>query len=104
MTDAIFEILGTLPNLTILKLDYTKITGEKIRLLENLEHLKTINLTGSDFQQELDVFSNFKSLNKVYLYKTQVDPTGAKSLNNGKVSIDYGDYQLPAIASDSIIY
>ncbi|WP_245224969.1 c-type cytochrome domain-containing protein [Pseudozobellia sp. WGM2] len=104
VTDAIFEMLGTLPNLTILKLDYTKITGEKISLLENLEHLKTINLTGSDFQQKLDVFLNFKNLNKIYLYKTQVDPTGAKSLNNGKVSIDYGDYQLPAIASDSIIY
>ncbi|PKA97416.1 putative membrane protein [Flavobacteriaceae bacterium MAR_2009_75] len=104
VTDAIFEMLSTLPNLTILKLDYTKITGKNMEMLENLEHLKTINLTGSSFEQELDVFSSFKSLKKVYLYKTQVDPTGPKSLKNGEVSIDYGDYQLPVLASDSIVY
>ncbi|MGI9552054.1 MAG: c-type cytochrome domain-containing protein [Aurantibacter sp.] len=105
VTDTIFEKLTTLPNLTVLKLDNTSVTGKDIHLLKSLEHLKSINLMGSRFGESyLQALSDFKKLKKVYLYRTDVDSKGVKTLNNGQISIDYGNYELPAIPSDSIIY
>ena len=45
VTDAIFKKLAMLPNLTILKLDNTAVTGKNIEMLQSLVHLKSINLT-----------------------------------------------------------
>jgi uncharacterized membrane protein len=105
VTDSIFSKLAMLPNLTILKLDNTSVTGQGISILDSQEHLKSINLTSSKFEgQYLQVFSNFKKLKKVHLYKTNVDADGVQTLNDGQILIDYGNYQLPAIASDSIVY
>ena len=105
VTDAIFEKLAMLPNLTILKLDNTTVTGKNIEALSSLEHLKSINLTASQFEEEyLNAFSDFKKLRKVYLYGTKVQSKEIKSLRDGQVSIDYGEYDLPPIPSDSIVY
>ena len=105
ITDSIFSKLATLPNLTILKLDNTSVTGRDISLLESQEYLKSINLTSSKFEEQyLQVFSNFKKLKKVNLYKTNIDANGVHTLNDSQILIDYGNYQLPVIASDSIIY
>lgn len=105
VTDSIFSKLAMLPNLTVLKLDNTSVTGQGISLLDSQEHLKSINLTSSKFEgQYLQVFSNFKKLKKVHLYNTNVDTNGVKTLNDGQILIDYGNYQLPTIASDSIVY
>lgn len=105
VTDAIFEKLALLPNLTILKLDNTSVTGKNIELLSSLEHLKSINLTASRFEEShLQALSDFKKLKKVYLYKTNVDSGGPQTLSDGRISIDYGNYELPPIPSDSIVY
>jgi predicted CXXCH cytochrome family protein len=105
ITDSIFSKLATLPNLTILKLDDTSVTGRGISLLESQEYLKSINLTSSKFEEQyLQVFTNFKKLKKVNLYNTNVDANGVQTLNDTQILIDYGNYQLPVIASDSIIY
>lgn len=105
VTDAIFQKLATLPNLTILKLDNTAISGENISLLTSLEHLKSINLTNTDFEEKhLQKLANFKNLQKVFVYQTKIDSKGAKTLKSGQITIDYGNYELPQIASDSIIY
>jgi len=105
VTDAIFERLAMLPNLTILKLDNTSVSGKNIQALSSLEHLKSINLTASQFEEEyLDVLSDFKKLQKVYLYKTNVQPKETRTLRDGQISIDYGEYDVPPIPSDSITY
>lgn len=104
VTDAIFEKLTELPNLSILKLDNTSLTGKGVEALSNLEHLYTINLSGSSFDQPADIFSSFKNLQKVYLFETKIDRNGPKSLRNGELILDYGGYELPPIPSDSIIY
>ena len=104
VSDAIFTQLAQLPNLSILKLDDTKITGSQIDQLNVLNHLRSINLTGSNFNQDVQLFSSFKNLERVYLYKTEVDQNGPKNLNDGRLVLDYGNYQLPTIPSDSIIY
>lgn len=105
ITDAIFEKLAQLPNLTILKLDNTDISGEQIKLLSTLEHLKKINITSTNFgRTQLTELSDFKSLQKVYVFQTKLDNSGPTTLNDGKIFIDYGHYELPQVASDSIIY
>lgn len=105
ITNAIFEKLATLSHLTILKLDNTVITGENIELLTPLEHLKAINLTKTDFEeQHFQKLTDFKELKRVYVYKTKLEASNIKTMNNGQITIDYGNYELPQIASDSIIY
>ncbi|MFK7812768.1 MAG: c-type cytochrome domain-containing protein [Maribacter sp.] len=105
ITDAIFEKLGKLPNLTILKLDNTDITGEQIQLISSLEHLKKINLTSTNFgPSQLQKLEDFRSLKKVYVFQSKLDSSGPTMLNNGEIFVDYGHYELPQIASDSIIY
>jgi len=105
VTDAIFEKLATLPNLTVLKLDNTSISGENIAFLTSLQHLKSINLVSTNFEEiYLQNFDDFKNLKKVYLYRTKIHSQGIKITNNGQTTIDYGGYELPQTASDSIIY
>lgn len=105
ITDAIITQLGQLPNLTVLKLDNTSITGNDIETLSSLEHLKSINLTGSQFQEiHLQQLDGFPKLKHVYLYNTGIAKQGTQLLKNGKTKIDYGNYLLPQIPSDSIVY
>lgn len=105
ITDAIFKKLTQLPNLTILKLDNTSISGENIELLSSLVHLKTLNVTSTNFgESQLQKLADFKSLRKVYVFQTKLDASGPETLNDNKIFIDYGNYKLPQIASDSIIY
>lgn len=105
VTDAIFEELKLLPNLTILKLDNTSVSGKNIAALASLENLKSINLTGTQFEESyLDLFSEFEALQKVYLYKTNIDSKGLQLLKDGQIKIDFGNYELLPIPSDSIIY
>lgn len=105
VTDAVFEKLVQLPNLTILKLDNTAVTGKNMQLLADTKNLKSINLTSSKFEVlYLEVFTKFSKLKTVYLHKTQAIEIGVKTLNNGLITLVYGNYELPVIASDSIIY
>ncbi|MCM4150953.1 hypothetical protein DHD05_05050 [Arenibacter sp. N53] len=106
ITDGIFEKLSTLPNLTILKMDNTKISGNNIELLEKLEYLRNLNLMGTNFEEaQLDHLKRFKKLQIVYLFNTPIKkPNQADKPKEGEVFFDYGDYELPKIATDSIVY
>jgi len=105
VTDLTFEKLALLPHLTILKLDHTSVTGKNIDVLRSLEYLKSINLTNTDFEEAyLRQLAEFKNLKNVYLYQTKVKAQGIQTLKEGQIKIDYGNYILPAIPSDSIVY
>ncbi|WP_047246211.1 c-type cytochrome domain-containing protein [Maribacter thermophilus] len=105
VTDAIIKDLATLPNLTILKIDNTDITGEHIDLLKSLEHLRSINLSNTNFKKEnLDKLKGFTSLESVYLFNPSLEKTGTELLNEGRTIIEYGNYNLPPLKTDSIIY
>ncbi|TMM52207.1 hypothetical protein FEE95_21205 [Maribacter algarum] len=105
VTNAIFEKLATLPNLTILKLDNTTVTGENIEVLGSLEYLKSVNLTSTDFEEiHLQKFEDFKRLKRVYLFQTKINDKGMQTLKDGQITVDYGNYELPQIPSDSIVY
>ncbi|WP_411031270.1 c-type cytochrome domain-containing protein [Spongiimicrobium sp. 3-5] len=105
VTDSIFKDILNLPNLTILKLDNTRITGEQIVLLRSLEHLKTINLSYSKFKEEyLDKLTGFKKLERIYIFKPNLGKKGVELIDQGKIQVEYGNYNLPAVDRDSIIF
>lgn len=105
ITDAIFKDLAVFPNLTILKLDRTQVTGEDIALLRPLRNLRTLNLTQTAFIEEnLNQLKDFQALEKVYLYNPNRLRTGSRPLGQSSVEVEYGNYALPVMESDSIIY
>ncbi|MEX0359648.1 MAG: hypothetical protein AB3N10_01545, partial [Allomuricauda sp.] len=105
INDGIFDKLTSLPYLTTLKLDNTSISGNGIAHLSQLEHLKSINLTHSNFESSFIPFLNdFKKLEKVFLYKTKASQGAEKDPNQDSSILDFGNYTLPIIAQDSIIY
>jgi uncharacterized membrane protein len=106
ITDAIFEKISTLPHLSILKMDNTGITGQNIEVLEKLEYLKNLNLMGTQFEEaNLDDLKSFKNLQLVYLFNTPIKkPNHIAKPKEGEIFFDYGGYELPRIAADSIVY
>ncbi|RAJ07964.1 c-type cytochrome domain-containing protein [Arenibacter echinorum] len=106
ITDAIFEKISTLPNLTILKLDNTGVTGKNIETLEKLEYLKNLNLMGTNFEEvHLPKLKKFEKLQIVYLFNTPVKkPDHVDKPKEGELFVDYGGYNLPKIATDSIVF
>jgi uncharacterized membrane protein len=105
ITDAIFKELAIFPNLTILKLDRTQVTGEHIALLRPLRNLRTLNLTQTAFiEAYLDRLKELQALEKVYLYNPDWPKTGSETLGQSSIELEYGNYALPILESDSIIY
>ncbi|WP_026810466.1 c-type cytochrome domain-containing protein [Arenibacter latericius] len=106
VTDAIFEHIATFPHLTTLNLSHTNITGKNIEKLAPLEHLRTLNLTHSKFNGEhLSNITSFKHLKNLFLFNSLVKQPESKNedLPNG-LNIDYGNYHLPKIATDTIVF
>ncbi|MDO1513713.1 c-type cytochrome domain-containing protein [Maribacter confluentis] len=105
ITDDICTALAKLPNLTRVQLDHTQLTGSQLEQFKSLQYLKSINLSYTNFKEEyLSVLTEFKALEKVVLFNPEHHKTGTEYLNNGKTAVEYGNYTLPVIASDSIVY
>ena len=106
ISDAVFEQIATLPYLTVLKLNHTAISGTQIAQLHSLEYLRVLNMTDTQFQKsQLDELYGFKALKSVFLANTGLSPADNRE-NTAKstLQIEFGNYTLPFIASDSIIY
>jgi uncharacterized membrane protein len=105
ITDVIFKDLATLPNLTIIKMDNTSVTGAQINQLKTLKHLVSINLSYTAFKEEnLNQLSDFQSLEHIYLFNPSYSKSGSDTINDGKIVVEYGNYELPKVARDSIVY
>lgn len=104
ITDSIFAHLARLSNLTVLKVDNTAITGNTIDKLSTLQYLKSINLMATEFETtNLKKLERLKTLRKIYVFGSKVTHDSQEQVKY-PYSIDYGNYDLPQIASDSIIY
>lgn len=105
VNDSLYPYLASLPNLTVLNLSHTAVTDRGIELLAGLAHLKHLNLNHTRVTPELLAkLEALPVLEKVFVFGTALPATGPKSLKTGTVSIEYGGYDLPGIASDSVIY
>jgi len=104
ITDDVFEVISQFPNLTVLKLDNTDITGKGIEKLKGLEHLTILNLTDTGFKEEyLSVLSSVKQLKTIYLYNTPLAETNVDKIIEG-THYNFGNYKLPIMTTDTIVY
>lgn len=70
-----------------------------------MNHLKTINLTFTPFNEEhLTHFKNFQNLEKVFLFNPSLKKNGSMQLDQSSIIIDYGNYDLPKVTADNIVY
>jgi uncharacterized membrane protein/mono/diheme cytochrome c family protein len=103
--DSIYTYLGNLPNLTVLNLAHTDITDRNIEKLAGLSHLKRLNLTFTGVTADLlPKLEQFAALEEIFVFGTALPAGGPQRLKNGTITVEYGGYDLPAIASDSIVY
>lgn len=103
VTDSVFHIIGQLSNLTILKMNNTRITGQGVMHLKPLQHLKQIHFTHTDFHPDrLELMFAFPALEKVYLYPiSQQQPKNFAIPDTLNGIFQTGEYELEALG-DSI--
>ena len=103
VTDVILDSLNTLPNLTVLKLNQTGISGENLQVLnenKNLKHLY-LNKTKVDLPS-IQALKEHPLLEKVFAFDT---PLAEKEVSEKfKFILETGNYELPALPTDTIVY
>lgn len=107
ITDATLEHLEQFAELRQLNLENTTITDEGIAHLKGCDKLWYLNLVNTQVtDQGLKTLSDLPELRRVYLYQTKVTTEGIASLvqTAQELEIDTGNYRLPALPSDTIVY
>ena len=106
VNDSIFNRLAQFPNLVQIKLNHTKVSGEGMSQLSALKRLKKLylvetSLKGSNLPQLL----NLPAIEQVFVYQSKRNLTEEIELTPKlKGIIKLGDYILPKLASDDIVY
>tara|TARA_A100001015_G_scaffold105941_1_gene117604 strand:+ start:478 stop:1881 length:1404 start_codon:yes stop_codon:yes gene_type:complete len=106
ITDNVFEYIKDFKNLTVLKLDNTNVSGEKLNILSGLSNLKKISLVNTPFDLKyIYYFYKYPKLSNVNLFKSgkqNIDkiliPDSLKNIFN------LGDLKLEKLSSDDIVY
>ncbi len=103
VSDGILDSIAGLPNLTVLKINQTALSGTQLGALATCENLKMLYLNSTLTNLEnLSALNQHPSLQKVFAYQT---PAG-ESKTPGKFSfqLETGNYSLPKIPADTIVY
>lgn len=89
ITDESLRIIGQMPNLTRLNLEYTSVSDEGILRLKDLKHLTYLNLVNTRVgDQSIAVLQQLKSLRALYLWNSEVSLSGAEVLRQKIPGID----------------
>jgi len=107
ITDAALEHLEQLTGLRQLNLENTAITDKGIAHLKGCDKLWYLNLVNTQVTDEgIKALSDLPELRRVYLYQTKVTTEGIASLVQAaeELKIDTGNYRLPALPSDTVVY
>ena len=104
--DTVFETLSQFPNLVQIKLDHTQVTGKGLALLQQLKHLKKLHLVDTNLEaSELNTLLDFPILEQVYIFQSTRDLTKEIELPIESLSLfEFGNYSLPELPSDQIVY
>jgi hypothetical protein len=106
LSDSLSKNLAGLPNLTVLKLNNTFITGGSLEIFAQLPSLKLLYLNKTEVDlDQIQLLSKSQSLEKVFAYDT---PAAMELKDSGKLTFPFllesGNYQLPKLPTDSIVY
>ncbi len=103
VSEGILDSIASLPNLTVLKLNQTTLSGTQLGALSDCKNLKMLYLNSTLTNLEnLSLLNLHPSLQKVFAFQTPV----GESQNTGKFSfqLETGNYSLPKIPADTIVY
>ena len=106
VTDDVIPLVGKMENLTILKLNETKIEGQSFEMLKGNTHLIQLHLTKSMVNGDnLGKLDSHPSLQKVFAYETPL----AKEINVEKLKelsfkVELGNFELPSLPTDQVKY
>jgi uncharacterized membrane protein len=107
ITDQQLSTLSQLKNLRLLHLNNTSVSDIGIDTLSAIPELKILSLVDTKVTDRgLNKLSEMKSLRKIYLFKTAVTRQGIEAFlrQNKQVEIDTGNYQLPSLTTDTLVY
>jgi uncharacterized membrane protein len=103
ISDQILDSLYTLPNLTVLKLNQTGITGSKLQTMNSNQYLKHLYINKTQVETEdIKILNNHPSLEKVFAFDTPISEAEISEKFNFYLEI--GNYTLPALPTDTIEY
>lgn len=103
VTDQILDSIQTLPNLTVLKLNQTAISGEKLGELQSISNLKNLYLNQTQVTlEQLRPLQNHPSLSKVFVFDSPAASSESDITFN--FLLEKGNYQLPPLPTDTIVY
>lgn len=101
-TQAILELIGTSSNITVLKLNGLEISGKNLFSLKNCTNLKLLYLNSTAISMEsLSLLDGHPTLEKVYVFKT---PASNQEKVRFSFELETGDYLLPKLATDTMVY
>ncbi|MCH6236602.1 c-type cytochrome domain-containing protein [Cognataquiflexum rubidum] len=106
VTDDVIPLIGKMENLTVLKLNETKIEGQSFEMLKGNTHLIQLHLTKSMVSGDnLEKLDPHPSLQKVFAFETPL----AKEINVEKLKVlsfkvELGNFELPSLPTDQVKY
>jgi len=107
VTNEGMKTVAQLTTLRQLHLEYTAVDDGGVKALAPLEELRTLNLVGTNLRNEgLTELAVLKNLKKLFVYKTGVTHDGITQFAQKAptVVVDTGSYQLPVLATDTVVY
>jgi len=102
----VWKQLGTLTNLRKISAKNSNLDDEIIAFLQPLDSLVYLNLVGTSVTSSgFEKIKGLQNLESVYLYQTNIDPTGFKQIEQifPNANIDSGNYVVPILASDTTV-
>lgn len=89
-TDAGWEVLKSLPNLTALNVQGSTFNDAAAKYIEGLERLESLNLYGTEVTDEaLKSLQKLPRLQRLYLWKTRVTYDGVTALEKEKPGLEW---------------
>ncbi|MBL0743532.1 c-type cytochrome domain-containing protein [Chryseolinea lacunae] len=107
ITDEGLKTVAQLSGIRQLQLEYTAVGDAGLNHLTSLEQLRLLNVVGTKVTDAgVASLSPLTNLKKLFLYQTTVTAEGIRKFQSSTpaVIVDTGSYQLPVLATDSVVY
>lgn len=104
ISDQELIMITSLKELRVLNLSHTAVTNVGVLELKKLENLALLNLVETKVDNgAVKSLNEMKSLKELYIFNTKITKEGLTVLNT-KIKIDTGKYELPPLASDTVVF